>query len=475
MGVVGEAIKKRGIPEDIAEGIDIALDLPFISLGLSRTIAKQIAGKSAGVLAKPLTESVPKGIKSFLEKDISTKTVGKVSDVLNKLRPSNLIGKTKNYLTRSNTADNVETSIERLTNTTELSNKSGEKLFVTNETPELVKVEIKKSGYTQESKYNPLRAYDDFYEQEVRFKKDIKQDTAISKVGEQIGDSYDRVIKQRTETGKRMGEELKKIGNIRTDIAASFENFEKELADNGLAYDIDSKSLKRTRTSKVTSEDRDLIQDYVEELNKLGSELTVAELDAFLSRIPKELDVFKRAKNITSVTNGERIIKSHLRELREVFNPKKDKRFTNYYAFRKDYAALSDFLDEGARFLGGKSQSGDYVKDASIAKSAVQSILNQGKKDWLLKLEELTGYPVLDESVLALQAMKDAGNFRGRSLLELLTEQQGVPTSAGGLTQKALQSGVDFLGRRFVGSSRDQTRRVIMEIMQGGEKIPSQL
>src|SRR3990167_3177481 len=221
VGGIGQLLQKTGVSEDISEGIDIAFDLPLISLGLSKTIAKPLAKKAPSVLAKPITDFGPEGLQRIFGKEISLPTE-RIKTVLNKIRPSNLIGKTQNYLSRSNTADNVETSIERLADTTEFADKSGNKLFVTDETPDLIKVELKKKGYTSENKYDPLRKYDDFYEQELKFKKDVKQDTAISKVGGRIGNTYDRVIQQRTETGKRMGEELKEVGGIRANITNSF-------------------------------------------------------------------------------------------------------------------------------------------------------------------------------------------------------------------------------------------------------------
>lgn len=472
VGGIGQLLQKTGVSEDISEGIDIAFDLPLISLGLSKTIAKPLAKKAPSVLAKPITDFGPEGLQRIFGKEISLPTE-RIKTVLNKIRPSNLIGKTQNYLSRANTADNVETSIERLAKTTELKNKTGTRILIKDETPEPVKIEIRKAGFTEEGRYSPLKAYDEFYDQELKFKKDIKEDTAIGKVGERIGDSYERVIKQRTETGARMRKEIEKIGATKVDVSDSFVKLEEELKANGLTYDAKKGIVDRTKISKVTDEDRDLIQEYVANLNDLGANPQAAELDAFLSRMPKELDVAKRKRNIVQVTNGERIIKNNLRALREAFNPKNNKKFAAYFGLRQDYASLSNFLDEGSGFLGGKSQAGDFVKDASVAKSAVQSILNQGKKDWLLKLEDLTGYQALDESVLALQAMKDAGNFRGESLLKLLTEQQGLPTSPRKITERVTKAGLEFLGQQFIGTPRDQTRRTIIEIMQKGQRIPS--
>ena len=354
-------------------------------------------------------------------------------------RPSEIIGKTQNYLSRKNVGENFDTSIRRIS-----------------------------------EKGDPLAKYDEFYKQEQAYKNDAKQDMAINKVGERIGEAYDQVIKQRQEVGKKMGAEIEKIGGKKTDISESLKNFEAELKKQGLEYNT---TLPRqgNRTSKMSTQDTQLINEYLRDLNKLGSNPTVAELDAFLSRVPREIDAFNSTNNVTKVTNGERIITNHLKKLRENLSPEKDPSFAEYYEARKDYHELSDFLDEGSRFLGGKSQAGDYVKDASLAKSAVQSVLENGKKDWLLKLEDLTGYQAIDDSVLALQAMKDAGNFKGRSLLDLLSEGQEIPTSIKGIKDKVLEKAFEVGADKFVGTPAEQTRRVIMERMQQGKtEVPTQ-
>jgi hypothetical protein len=181
-----------------------------------------------------------------------------------------------------------------------------------------------------------------------------------------------------------------------------------------------------------------------------------------MSRIPKAIDVYKAGKSIVGTTNAERIIKGSLADLRKSLldsgNPVLDK----YALARSQYSQLSDFVNEGASYLGKKTASGDFSKDASIAKSSVQSILNGGKKDWLIKLEQLTGYKALDEAVLALQAMKDAGNFRGASLLDLLSPSE-LPTTKAGVVAK----GIDFLMEKgagaLTGSPAEQTRRIIQD------------
>lgn len=428
---------------DIEKDLDNILTIGLSSIG--QRAAKGTAPKGQPDIMSIPIRQVPGRVKANIAafgeipgavaraaitaKDIGT---GKVSEI---------IGNAQNYVARKNAPENLAASVDRLATT------------------------VTKDKKGQTIRRDPLKTYDEFYDQEQKFKTDAKQDTAISVVGERMGDAYESVVRMRRAAGAKMSDEMKIAGDKKVDISNGFTTIEGELANSGLRYDAETGTLFRTKTSKVTTQDRRIVQKYFDELSQLGTNPTAAELDAFLSRIPAELDVYKQKNNITSVTNGERIVKQNLQELGKSLTPETDPAFAGYAQAKKDYATLSGFLDEGASYLGKKTQSGDYAKDASMAKSAVQSVLNNGKKDWMLKLEDLTGYPALDEAVLAIQAMKDAGNFRGNSLLELLTpkEAPSVPTSKGQIIMRAANKAVEVAERKMSGTPREQTRRFMTE------------
>jgi hypothetical protein len=314
---------------------------------------------------------------------------------------------------------------------------------------------------------DPMAAYNKYYDQEQAFKGDAKQDTALGLVGSEVGNAYNKVIGMRKNAGALMGSEMDRVGNIPTDISHTFQPLEQELTKNGLSYDADSGKLDSTRTSKVTDQDKGMLQDYIGRLNQLGPTPTAGELDAFLSKTPQELDVFKQKNNVTKVTNGERIINGHLSQIGQELTGAKNPEFAPFEGAKKDYASLSNFLDTGAKFLGKKTASGDYEKDASLAKSSIQSALNGGKKDWLNQLESLTGFPAIDHSMLAIQAMKDAGNFRGSSLLDLLSPQakEKIPLTKEGIIGKVVDGTVNFGKEKLVGTPTQQTRRIIQDHM----------
>lgn len=319
---------------------------------------------------------------------------------------------------------------------------------------------------------DPVGAYDKYFAQSKKSQADIKVDNPLSgDVAASTAEAFKSVVANRRAVGATMGAELKKVGGIKTNIADAYTNLETALKEADLIYNGATKKLIGGNASKMTREDVSLLEQYVKELNKLGTEPTISQIDATIARTQGLVNNFESAKGITETTNAERLIKQSQNALRDQLDPAKsgNKALTKYAEARKQYADLSDFIDEGAGFLGKITQSGDFAKDASLLKSAVQSMLNSGKKDWLIRLEELTGYPALDDASLALQAMKDAGDFKGLSLLETLS-QGHVPASASGLTQKMIDYALAKVARVAAGTPEEQTRIFLNALAEAAQK-----
>lgn len=309
-------------------------------------------------------------------------------------------------------------------------------------------------GAAREAK--PLDLYNKFAAQESKHLADIKEDPAISLVGQNIGDAFEQVVKQRRSVGETLATELEKTATKPVETGPAFGNFQKELLDNGASFDAVDRELSTSRSSKFGESDKTILEKYAHALQDLGTNPTMKELDAFVSRVPQDIKALKAKQGINFGTNAERIIGNNLNELRTALNKSGTPEYSNA---RAAYSELSKFVKEGASHLGKVTQSGDFSKDASLAKSAVQSVLNNGKKDFLIKLEQLTGYKALDEATLALQAMKDAGDFKGNSLLELLTDGAGgMPTGAATIPQKIIGYIGKTAGNVLAGSKADQTR-----------------
>lgn len=308
---------------------------------------------------------------------------------------------------------------------------------------------------------SPTALYNEYYPLAEKAITDIKVDAPISKVGGEIGDAFKSVIEDRRAVGGIMGQELKTVGKLKTDIEPIFTNFETALQEAGLTYNGMTRKMVASDLSKVAPEDISLIESFVQDLNKIGTKPSVAQIDALISRVTDKINYAKSAAGMTSTTNGERLIKATLNSLRNKFDEIPE--LAKYAEARKTYAELSDFIDEGASFLGKLTQSGDFAKDASLAKSAVQSILNNGKKDWLLKLEGLTDYPALDKSTLALQAMKDAGDFRGLSLLETLSDGAKTMTPSG-ITSRIFDWAIEKGASKVGGTPAERTRAFLQAL-----------
>lgn len=285
----------------------------------------------------------------------------------------------------------------------------------------------------------PEVAYRDYSKQAQNALKDVKADPPIAKVGENIGDAYDSVVKTRRAVGQKMADELVKVKDVPVDITEPSIKFVNGIEEGA---------------GKMTSFDKSLVDNYTAELKALysGQHPTASQVDDFLSRVPNELDVAKAAKNVTNTTNAERIIKGNLAEIRKALTTQPG--MQEYSAARNAYSQLSDFLDEGSRYLGSKTGGGDFARDVSVAKSAAESILSGGKKDWLVELENLTGYKALDDATLAIQAMKDVGDKRGLSLFKSMGESAMSPTS---LPFRMLQWGTQKAAKGVMGTPAEQT------------------
>lgn len=334
------------------------------------------------------------------------------------------------YLGKQNVAPQLETSVNRLTGT---------------------------AGRIE----SPTALYNEYFPLAEKALTDIKVDAPISKIGSEIGDAFKSVIDNRRAVGAVMGQELKTVGKLKTNIEPIFVNFETALNEAGLTYNGLTKKMVASDLAKVAPEDIRIIEDFVGELNRIGSKPSVAQIDALISRVTDKINYAKSASGMTSTTNGERLVKATLNSLRNTFDEIPE--LANYAKARKTYSELSDFIDEGSGFLGKVTQSGDFAKDASLAKSAVQSILNNGKKDWLLKLEGLTDYPALDKSTLALQAMKDAGDFRGLSLLETLSDGAKTMTPSG-ITSRIFDWAIEKGASKVGGTPAERTRAFLQAL-----------
>ena len=320
---------------------------------------------------------------------------------------------------------------------------------------------------------DPLKTYDNYLTQSKKAITDIKSDPAISTVGEKMGNAFQKVVKQRQSVGKVIGDELKTNGKIKVDVTVPKTELLAERKDSGLSYNPKTNSLTSFQGSKFAQDEVNMLDTFVKDINSLGNKPTVSQIDNFIAKTRSNLAFTKGKSGVIGTTNAERIINGGISKLRATLDPavNGNAALSKYWNANKVYSELSDFVDEGSTFLGKKTLSGDFAKDASVAKSSVQSILNQGKKDFMIKLEALTGYKAIDDAVLALQAMKDAGDFRGLSLLQAMSETS-IPTSKAGFVQKIIDSAMKKGGEIIAGTPEEQTRAFLQDLLKN-EKMAS--
>lgn len=427
---------------------------------VSPYVEKVVATYGTPLLEK-LTQYIPESAMPKLQELAQKATIGSGTggtDVLNKVNalaeaPLNMatdavggvVGKARVAAAKPNVPDSLEMSVDRL----------------------------KSSKLSKES---PVDTYNKYVNQEKKLKVNAKETDALGLIGtEDLGPAIDDVIKLRREAGATMGAEMKKVGSTKVSLAEQFPAFEKSLADNGVM--MKGKKFVGSPTSKLTDQDIKLINDYVVKLNKLGANPTAAELDAFVSKISQDLDVYASKGGIMKTTNGMRMIQQNLREMSTQLSPKTNSAFKGYAEAKAKYADLSSFLKDNQTLFGKKTASGDYIKDVSTLKSAIKSTLGGNKKDFLLKLEELTGRPIVDKTVIALQAMKDMGNAQGDSLLNILMSKDPsiIPTSPEGIIGKGVSMVAKQAKKAFVGTPEEQTRRVIQSRLGSESKVVAPL
>lgn len=298
---------------------------------------------------------------------------------------------------------------------------------------------------------------------------DTYQDSPIEAMGGEIGDAFLDVIRQQREVGKQLSKELEQYGNLKVSIEGAITNGLKQMSDSGLSFNPRTNQFTSFQGNAFAEPEINQLTEFFAKVRLLGDSPTVKQINDFVTRTNSELDLYKASANLTTTTNAERIIKTTLHNLKESLNPEVNgiTQLTKYWDANNTYGKLKTFTKEGEKFLGKRTQTGDFARDASVAKSAVQSILNGGKKDWLIALEELTGYPALDNAVIALQAMKDAGDYKGLSLLQAIKDQ-GVPTSKAGLVGAIIDKAADSGKRALLGAPEEQTRAFLKSLADKG-------
>jgi hypothetical protein len=225
--------------------------------------------------------------------------------------------------------------------------------------------------------------------------------------------------------GKNTDRELKKVNEIRKNTGAVMGEIEKTLKNE--AVDIKGTRLNtfideylgRADTFGRKIKDVSFTDDFVKDFDTLTKNPTVEQALQFTRRWQNELDdmkdgfgAFKENKRTYTLIEGA------VSDLKNATRDKIAKTNPNYKKALEQYRLTSMIRDEGNRLLGKEGLMGERLKGGAAAKRAVQSASDQGARQFYNTLKRVTGYDGLKEADIALQAMKDAGDYQGLSLLE---------------------------------------------------------
>lgn len=307
---------------------------------------------------------------------------------------------------------------------------------------------------------------------EELYQKDPSVDNALQVVGSEIGNGYNSIIKKQQELGKMIGT-ARREATTPVSIKPAQEFIDNELKANGIIITPRGAKIQKGYTTKLTSREINTLVSARKELAKLAKNPTAENLSNFKNRISKDIDFSKPMGK--SLPDAERIMRGTYDQLAEALNVKDAPDLQGLYAMNKEYERLSKLLDEGEGILGKKSISGDYVRDASLAKASIKSLHSGAKKDFLVALGKETGEDYIQKAMTAAQAMKDLGSYQQASLLEELAsgvagknDQLRLSIGKGGIRPSAiLREGLDTVvekGRDIVtGTPKERTTRYIQE------------
>ncbi len=212
---------------------------------------------------------------------IASNALNSVSDKLASGTSEGVVNDLQNYIAKKNVPENLGSTVDSLKT-------------APNQEPSIKGADGKPTQATAKT-IDPLKTYDDFYAQEQKFKGNVKEDTALGKVGERIGNSYDKVIGMRRDVGKTMETELGKIGDTKTDVSSSFPKFETELQKSGITYDVEKGGVIPSSTNKMTGQDRGMINTYIGELNKLVQKKSRASLETLEESYKESMRILGRS------------------------------------------------------------------------------------------------------------------------------------------------------------------------------------
>ena len=358
MGSLGKTLQDIGAPEDLAEGIDIAADLPLISLGLSKSISKALGlAASRGpqalqLLDRPLSEFISPRIRQILEKDLLAgprevkKTVQEITEpVLEKV--SGITQKGKEVVER------VPRFVGRISEGLEEASERAEKIRTS--TP-VVQEAIKSNldqriiNTVQQADQPTVKAYKEIIDIADTAGTTLKPKQRPEIIaGKASSNQYALIEKQRKNVGSRIGERVKELSKtVTVPITDSISQVDNVLAEQGIKKTVTKSGAIKLdlRSSRFTPSERARIEELYKLATEGGQQLTPAQIygkDQLFSKLQRE-SRFEGVGDIIVDVEGKQM--SLFRVFRDIFTNKLDTLSPKIRGLNREYRNLVTFIDD---------------------------------------------------------------------------------------------------------------------------------
>lgn len=295
-----------------------------------------------------------------------------------------------------------------------------------------------------------LTKYQSYYDQGLKATTNAKEATPADLVAKSVDTAVKQTNKIRKDVGAKMGEVEQKAKDVIVDLTntKSIQGF------------VDSITSNKTKAGYAGS--KKLIpetKEFLKDLNTIQARgASVKEVLDFTRQWQNKLENLKDkfggfTKDKFDLGNIQAVIKDVKNQARNTLS----KVDGDYKSLVKQYRETSQLRDTANRLLGEEGLYGDTLKGASVVKRAVKSISDAGSRQFLKKLEDLTGYDGLSDAQIAIKAMQDAGDFRGLSLLEILNDA----STGSGVIGTVFKAGKSFGKKILAGSENKITENFI--------------
>lgn len=457
MGTLGKTLQELGANKNLAEGVDIAADLPLISLGLSKNIAKILseqAGKSSietlKLLDKPLLEFLPEKVKAALKTDITTPIKEKTGEAIEKTGEfiGDITQKAKTTLFgKAPEPKNIEEVVKQV----DEGLKPSQILEKTEEITAKPNILQRWAGISPDiknriaGKQNKLKEYFDVAHARNNF------DTLPTPLEHGVKSVDNAIIKMESvlnDTGNQIGKFRKKIGTYKANID-KVNQVEKTFNNELTRLNLEIKNgIIRQKAGAIKRVNSDA---EIKALNELYQELLIVKQSPDLERLIDLRNLFdskiKFAKEVREVSSSLDPLSRNIRKkiadtAAEIVGKSEAENVKKYADFIDAYNELKSFTDRkaGAEFL---------LKQ-------VLSERGRTPREVMQIIKEFTDIDLMDDAVMASIATDLIGNSRQKGLFRQEIIKAGLDAQAvlRGDTKGAIELMFNFLKKGLVNEEK---------------------